>query len=56
MADQSTALKNANDMLKDVIKAMDKNGDQVISYEGTSYTIGASILDIPPSVCCAILT
>jgi len=27
------ALKNANDMLKDVIKAMDKNGDEVIQYE-----------------------
>ena len=27
-------LKNANDMLKDVIKAIDKNGDQVIQYEG----------------------
>ncbi|PVH88721.1 calcium dependent mitochondrial carrier protein-like protein [Cadophora sp. DSE1049] len=26
-------LKNANDMLKDVIKAMDKNGDEVIQYE-----------------------
>jgi len=26
-------LKNANDMLKDIVKAMDKNGDQVISYE-----------------------
>ena len=30
----SAALKNANDMLKDVVKAMDKNGDQVIQYEG----------------------
>ncbi|KAF4628020.1 hypothetical protein G7Y89_g10133 [Cudoniella acicularis] len=27
------ALKNANDMLKDVVKAMDKNGDQIIQYE-----------------------
>jgi solute carrier family 25 phosphate transporter 23/24/25/41 len=26
-------LKNANDMLRDVVKAMDKNGDQVIQYE-----------------------
>ncbi|KAG4444432.1 hypothetical protein IFR05_000023 [Cadophora sp. M221] len=26
-------LKNANDMLKDVIKAMDKNGDEMIQYE-----------------------
>ncbi|KAL2068881.1 hypothetical protein VTL71DRAFT_15219 [Oculimacula yallundae] len=26
-------LKNANDMLQDVIKAMDKNGDKVIQYE-----------------------
>ena len=34
VADLSTALKNANDMLKDVVKAMDKNGDQVIQYEG----------------------
>lgn len=30
------ALKNANDMLKDVIKAMDKNGDEMIQYEGMS--------------------
>lgn len=30
------ALKNANDLLKDVIKAMDKNGDEVIQYEGMS--------------------
>lgn len=29
------ALKNANDMLQDVIKAMDKNGDEVIEYDGT---------------------
>lgn len=29
------ALKNADDMLKDVIKAMDKNGDQEIEYDGT---------------------
>lgn len=28
------ALKNADDMLQDVIKAMDKNGDQVIEYDG----------------------
>jgi len=27
-------LKNASDMLKDVVKAMDKNGDEVIQYEG----------------------
>jgi solute carrier family 25 phosphate transporter 23/24/25/41 len=27
-------LKNANDMLKDVVKAIDKNGDQVIQYDG----------------------
>ena len=27
-------LKNAQDMLKDVVKAMDKNGDEVIQYEG----------------------
>jgi solute carrier family 25 phosphate transporter 23/24/25/41 len=27
-------LKNAHDMLEDVVKAMDKNGDQVIQYEG----------------------
>jgi solute carrier family 25 phosphate transporter 23/24/25/41 len=33
----SAALKNANDMLKDVVKAMDKNGDQVIQYEGMPY-------------------
>lgn len=29
------ALKNANDMIRDVVKAMDKNGDQVIEYDGT---------------------
>ncbi|RDL37343.1 Mitochondrial carrier [Venustampulla echinocandica] len=27
------ALKNATDMLKDVVKAMDKNGDEVIQYD-----------------------
>lgn len=27
-------LKNAHDMVKDVVKAMDKNGDQIIQYEG----------------------
>jgi solute carrier family 25 phosphate transporter 23/24/25/41 len=27
-------LKNAHDMLKDVVRAIDKNGDQVIQYEG----------------------
>ncbi|CZT02630.1 related to peroxisomal Ca-dependent solute carrier protein [Rhynchosporium graminicola] len=32
----TTALKNASDLLEDVIKAMDKNGDQVIQYEGMS--------------------
>jgi hypothetical protein len=26
-------------MLKDVVKAMDKNGDQVIQYEGMFYAI-----------------
>lgn len=31
------ALKNADDMLKDVVKAMDKNGDKVIQYEGVYY-------------------
>jgi solute carrier family 25 phosphate transporter 23/24/25/41 len=29
-------LKNANDMLADVVKAMDKNGDNIIQYEGRS--------------------
>lgn len=29
------ALKNANDMIRDVVKAMDKNGDEVIEYHGT---------------------
>lgn len=29
------ALKNANDMLKDVVKAMDRNGDEVIQFDGT---------------------
>lgn len=29
-------LKNAHDMLKDVVRAMDKNGDEVIQYEGKS--------------------
>jgi solute carrier family 25 (mitochondrial phosphate transporter), member 23/24/25/41 len=27
-------LKNASDLLKDVVNAMDKNGDHVIQYEG----------------------
>lgn len=27
-------LKNAHNMLKDVVSAMDKNGDKVIQYEG----------------------
>jgi solute carrier family 25 phosphate transporter 23/24/25/41 len=27
-------LKNAHGMLKDVVRAIDKNGDQVIQYEG----------------------
>jgi solute carrier family 25 phosphate transporter 23/24/25/41 len=27
-------LKNANDLLKDVVKAMDKNNDQIIQYDG----------------------
>ena len=27
-------LKNASDMLKDIIKAIDKNDDEVIQYEG----------------------
>jgi hypothetical protein len=31
---EPAALKNADDMLKDVVKAMDKNGDKVIQYEG----------------------
>jgi len=38
-ADLYLALKNANDMLRDVVKAMDKNGDQVIQYEGTSSAV-----------------
>lgn len=29
-------LKNAHDMMEDVVKAMDKNGDQVIQYDGVS--------------------
>lgn len=33
-ADYIVALKNADDLLQDVIKAMDKDGDKVISYEG----------------------
>lgn len=33
------ALKNADDMLKDIIKAMDKDGDELIQYEGMSFTI-----------------
>jgi hypothetical protein len=37
MSDCLLALKNANDMLRDVVKAMDKNGDQVIQYEGMFY-------------------
>lgn len=27
-------LKNANDMLREIFRAMDKNGDNVIEYEG----------------------
>ena len=27
-------LKNASDLIKDVVTAMDKNGDHVIQYEG----------------------
>ena len=27
-------LKNAQDMVEDVVKAMDKNGDRVIQYDG----------------------
>jgi solute carrier family 25 phosphate transporter 23/24/25/41 len=41
IANKLVALKNAHDMLKDVVKAMDKNGDEVIQYEGgfcTSYS------------------
>jgi hypothetical protein len=34
IANKLIALKNANDMLKDIVKAMDKNGDEVIQYEG----------------------
>jgi len=30
-------LKNASDLLKDVVNAMDKNGDHVIQYEGMFY-------------------
>lgn len=29
-------LKNASDLIKDVVNAMDKNGDHVIQYEGMS--------------------
>lgn len=29
-----TALKNADSLLRDVVRAMDKNGDEVIQYEG----------------------
>jgi solute carrier family 25 phosphate transporter 23/24/25/41 len=32
-------LKNASDLLKDVVAAMDKNGDHVISYDGMSCNI-----------------
>ena len=31
-------LKNAQGMLEDVVKAMDKNGDKVIQYEGKNPT------------------
>lgn len=30
----SVALKNANDMLETVVRAVDSNGDGVIQYEG----------------------
>jgi solute carrier family 25 phosphate transporter 23/24/25/41 len=39
IANKSAALKNAHDMLKDVVKAMDKNGDEVIQYEGGFCTL-----------------
>ena len=39
-------LKNANDMLKDVVKAMDKNGDEVIQYEGRSRLCHKGILSV----------
>jgi hypothetical protein len=35
----NVALKNATDMLRDIIKAIDKNGDQIIQYEGMSCDI-----------------
>lgn len=46
-------LKDANDMLRDVVKAMDKNGDEVIQYEGMSY-----ITSIPNSthLVCSFMT
>lgn len=31
-------LKDASDMLRDVVKAMDKNGDEVIQYDGMDET------------------
>src|SRR5271168_3471662 len=36
ITDSLLALKNATDMLRVVVKAMDKNGDEVIQYEGMS--------------------
>jgi solute carrier family 25 phosphate transporter 23/24/25/41 len=39
IANKSVALKNAHDMLKDVVKAMDKNGDEVIQYEGGFFSL-----------------
>lgn len=32
-------LKNANDMLRDIVKVIDKNGDQVIQYEGMLHVL-----------------
>jgi solute carrier family 25 phosphate transporter 23/24/25/41 len=37
-------LKDASDLLKDVVKAMDKNGDKVIQYEGTTTLFRRAIL------------
>jgi solute carrier family 25 phosphate transporter 23/24/25/41 len=41
-------LKDASDMLQDVVKAMDKNGDKVIQYEGMDHFLPQSYITVLP--------
>jgi hypothetical protein len=50
LSNLSPALKNANDMLKDVVRAMDKNGDEVIQYEGMLHGVSRLFCLALPSV------